>query len=489
MATFYCDFNAGSDNNAGSPFTAPWQTLDQFTENARNPSDKLICRRGVTQAVSSDVTFTSDGILGSPIIIEADYDDVWSDFGTSSQTYTLTFGAKTAEASAAITDIQAGSWIYNSTDGDDAREYSYEVRSVSNGSVINFQLPFKGSTGATKTLTIMPSAPQWNTIAGNFQLVFSSDHNWKIQGLDLRGTDGNGNIALDSSIFHEFKDCRFIGDATSSYGISNIDDSAVVNVFKCYFSGLTTGILSFAGTSGFRNTWVKDCLFEESLESLEFNYWDELLLEESEMDASSNVNFFTFNNVASTLRTRNVSGLTMTGGNTQGGAKVFTEDDDNTRGVNSQYIRNSFTNPVLASENTIVRGGGGTTSIKLTPGSLFNPVWLHSTQKLFEYPIYADTSSKQYDVYFRPGSIAEWTANPTADELWIEAEYWAGNKHRQITKSTTTLGFTGSTDWGPISVTAQPNTSGVLYLRGWYAKPKEAGNNNIFYVDTKPTIT
>lgn len=89
-------------------------------------------------------------------------------------------------------------------------------------------------------------------------------------------------------------------------------------------------------------------------------------------------------------------------------------------------------------------------------------------------------------------STAGWTENPTAKELWVECYYWnfptGGTKYRTVTRSTGTVNFTGSTAWQSLSVSCQPTNAGILYLRAYYAKTKESGKMNEFYVDGTPII-
>ena len=110
---------------------------------------------------------------------------------------------------------------------------------------------------------------------------------------------------------------------------------------------------------------------------------------------------------------------------------------------------------------------------------------------LFEYPIYATTDSKTYTVYFRPDATGDWTADPTATELWIEIEYWghASNNFRRITRSTGVIDMNGSTNWQTLTVTIAPSQTGVAYLRAYYAKTKESGKSNVFFCDTQVEIT
>src|SRR3990167_9493093 len=96
---YYVDFDGGIDGD-GLATTTSFNSLDRFTEVARASGDIAFVRRGTaTTTQMSHLTFTSDGTSGSPIIITADYDNLWSDFSTSTQTYTLVTGSKTMTAS------------------------------------------------------------------------------------------------------------------------------------------------------------------------------------------------------------------------------------------------------------------------------------------------------------------------------------------------------------------------------------------------------
>jgi len=143
----------------------------------------------------------------------------------------------------------------------------------------------------------------------------------------------------------------------------------------------------------------------------------------------------------------------------------------------------------LQSDTVDVRGGGGTTSIKVTPNADFNPDYQLGRLRIFEYAIYQAAGAKTYTVYFKSDDDTDWGADPLATELWIEAEGWgsATFNHRILVKSTGTCDEFDNDDtvWDTLTVTITTLQNGVVYLRGWYCKPKEGGNDNIFFCDTK----
>lgn len=502
--TYYVDSTGGNDGNDGLGTGTAWANLDTFTEAARSAGDICILRRGLTGYDNgSDLLFTSDGTITDPITIEADYDDAWTDFANSAQTYTPVFGSKTMTASATITGIAAGDWIYNSTDSDDPRKFAYEVASVS-GTTLTLKLPFKGSTGSTKTLKVMPDAPKWNSVAGDFQVNQDTDDYWLFRGIHFAGTDANGVIEIDSSIGTYLEDCIVEGDAGTS-PIEVLDSSCVLNIYKTrFFNGASTitAAVEFAvDQSGF--VYIKDSLITGSTYFIQCSVVADIIIEESEAENTSEiVRLGTNADYGNRIRLRNV--IVGSGGHVSQFtstmhrlSQVFIEDYDGTPNdtrylqPTQAYFGGSADQPTVQSDTGTVRSGGSNKSLKVTPHTGIDNNWFFSMVKVLEIPIYATTASKTYDIYLRPTATTDWTADPTAAELWLEAEYWghASNNFRKITKSTGVIDMNGSTAWQALSVTVAPAQAGVLYLRLWYGKPKESAKANTFYIDPIPVIT
>lgn len=488
----------------GTSTANSYVNLHQFTEVARSAGDVCIVRRGKSERIDDwgDLAFTSDGTIVSPITIEADYANAWSDrvdlSGTA--TATLIFGSKTITFSADISGVlSAGDWIY--TSGDAAKDFAYEVASVSTVTVTLY-LPYKGDqAGASKTMYNMKSAPIWNTAAGSFQWNFDLDDYWKVQGIAIYGTDPNGNIEIDSSHNPLFIDCIFIANGTGDYGIRFTDDPTKIIVKKTRFYNHYISIYGNASGDAGGDIFIKNSLVNTnnvaSSRGLVSFHNLRLFLEEVELKNAGYAQIQCYSDVAR-VYARNIifdssgsSGVFLNCLNKN--AYAFVEDYDGVVGDNRQYgkeFNESDNSLYINSTSTTVRSGGGNTSIEVTPTTHLSSNWDYSRLHLFEYPIYADTTSKTYTIYFKTNATADWTADPTNSELWIEAEYWghASNNYRKIDKSTGVIDFNGSTAWQSLTVTVQPSQAGVLYLRGWYAKTKEA-QSNIFYVDTKPIIS
>ena len=489
---YYIDADNGDNGNAGtSPVTA-FRTLDQFTENARSSGDIAILRGGMTNRYDdgSDLSFTSDGYVANPICIMADYGDAWGDHVDISGTATATvvFGSKTITFSASVTGvISAGDMIYVS--GDNNLEYAYEVANVSTNTVTLY-LPYKGmQAGSGRTVINMRGMPIWNLPDGDFQWNFDGDDFWKVQGLKIQGTDVNGVIEIDGSCGHEIMDCSFIGDATSINSIRPLDSSFFIFVNKCR-SQSAGGFLVPTGDS-FGVAYCKDILtdntfFVGAAGSFVYVVADSVEFTTALINITTSQDPVIFYSRNSTLTLTVIS----SGGNKL--ARVFSEDSTDVGNTLNRETRfhNSTNSLVLQSESSIVRSGGSDTSIRINPTPDIRSNWELSRLCILDIPIYATTSQKTYEIFFKVDDVADFTVNPTAAELWIEVEAWghATNKSRKITKSSGTVNFTGSTSWQSLSVTVTPEQEGIAYLRVWYAKPKETPSN-IFYVDPIPVIT
>ena len=519
---YYIDCVNGNDASAGTATSSAWKTLDQFTENARAPGDKVIVRggnlglkygSGSNCGTGTALTFTSDGIDENPIIIERDYGNNWRENSSSTQTYTVTYGSKTLTASANITDSKllasglgvgrtASSVIY--VQGDDLRLFSYEVATAANTTVTLF-LPYKGGqSGSGNVINIMPSNPVWS--ASTVGWTPGGDNFWSIQGITVTtGTSvilGDGyswslrDMVLMSGIDGAATQASIRGQSTPISGW-NIYKHRTINNEQSLGSnsagGVTTGIYFYDSLldTGFAPTSRGAITMQGPgvvyVENTEVRNYD------SVVEGSSAANGY------STVYLKNVSTTSSMANVADVGLKVLVEDYKGVIGQNKQFERNVRSGSSASAERTsslesvtsTVRSGGGSTSILVTPTTSLSTVWENSRYKLFEYPIYSTAAARQVDVYMSVTATTNFTTDPTASELWIEADYWvtAGNDAvKKITKSTGVLDFNGSTAWQNLTINFTPAQAGIVYLRGYYAKTQESTKSNQFYVDVKPAI-
>ena len=505
--TYYIDADCGTPGNGTTPTCNgdaddSFDDFDDFTEVSRSFGDIAIARRGTSAQYddNTDLNFTSDGDSLNVITLQADYDDSWGDFASSTQTYTPVFGSKTMTASATITGIAANDWVF--VQGDDEYKYAYEVASVS-GTTLTLFLPYKGNqTGSGNTLNVMPDAPIWSIVTSANQVNIDNDDYWKIQGIHFRGTDSLAVVEIDSSAWHIFRDIILEGNGTSDTLLNCDDDTCLVYYYKGRMYNYFQGFDSDFGT-GAMTLYVWDSLADANNTSSSvgtspwgatYHFYETEFRNHSLGDLKP-INGDNSNTLDGSgfIYGRNLQLLsTNATRRSNEGKGIFLEDYNGNAGDNRQYgfLDTSNGSPALQTSTTTVRAGGGPVSLLVTPSARFIPGLEPAEQMLFEYPIYTDTTSKTYTVYFKADDNTDWTANPTASEFWIECEYWETADHRKITKSSGTVDFQTDTDFDQtLSVTCQPNQDGVLYLRGWYSKTLEGGNSNLFYVDLTPEIS
>jgi len=485
------DITVGGTGGTMQEEDGPFADIHQFSENTRSAGDILRCRRGTTARYDDggELAFTSDGTFGNPIIVEADFDNLWVDDVTADQTYTMVFGSKVHTASATITTLAAGKYIY--VVGDDQREFAYEVASVATDQ-LTLKLPFKGSTGAGKSLTVMKANPVWGATSGHaFRWSFSGDQYWKTQGIDPKSSITSRAIDLSSSSIILVKDCHvevsnsaakcFRGSGGTFAFVKKTRTTAVDESFE--LSGFMTVILEDVLTEGESSTSVdragtsylqaKDCEFGKKIVAL----------------FASNATCFTF------LRNCILPAIEFSG--TGAEAFIFINSQDHDGVVGKSYLfkssQQTTTDPLVVEETTTIRPGGSNTSQKIAPsaGSAFSTAWELSREVLLEIPIFAGTENKKYKIFMRPDLTASWTVDPTAAELYLEGEFWGHptNNFRRITRSTGVIDMNGSTAWQSLEIDVQPSQQGLGFLRIVYAKPKEGGVTNVFFIDPKEVIT
>ena len=274
-ATFYVDLSVNPDSTwgNGTATTTPFCTIDAFTEAARTAGDIAWVRRGnattTHSAVPGDLNFTSDGTRQSPLVIAADYDNLWNDFSTSTQTYTVTPGSNVMTASGSITGIAAGDWIYVYGDQIEnfnkpvvaGKDYAYEVDFVSD-TTLRLKFPYEGlQTGAGLSLRRMPNAPAWGFPSAAFQWIIGGDNYWSFYGINVAGADTASTILVNgSSINSYFKDMIVQGNGATFRGFDFQTISFVGFIIKSRIFNVVDGIrVNNQGFLSINNIFI-DCV-------------------------------------------------------------------------------------------------------------------------------------------------------------------------------------------------------------------------------------
>lgn len=521
---YYVDFTAGIANGDGLATTTPFNNLDSFTEAARSAGDIAFMRRGVASTTGvSSVDFTSDGAINNPIIVSVDYDNLWNEFATSSVSFTTNAGTTTLIASGSIVDIAAGDWIYIMGDCTETYNdtsytpcnFSYEVKAV-NGTLLDLFIPYKGNqSGSGLEVRIMPDQPIIGLVSSNITMNLNTDLYWIIDGLDFRSTAGDITLAGNNG-FWLFKDCIFRANGSGDIWITTSATAGVADLMikKTRAINALTGFNYIANSVAHPGRLrIEDSYFDMSDVAsatfldrttdaipwkMDIYISDSFLINATQVldiDTDDDVSNFYFRNfifgsdVVTPYNNINLSE----------GSFVFVEDSDGEMGKNELYgvLSRTESLPYISSTSTL-RTGGGANTIQVSPTAAVDESFYTTHIKLFDYAIYTNTTSRQYDFYFRTSTTTtEWTANPTASQLWIECDYWAHNtskdttatSSRKVKKSTGTVDFAGNADWQTLSVTCAPTQTGILYLRGFYGKSRETSQSNEFLIDSTPVVT
>lgn len=519
--TYYIDPANGDDGAdgltpTGDATNGPWQTIRKFIEGARASGDVGICRRDTTNM--SDGTYTTatvDADIFNPIIIEADYDDTWSDFANSAQTYTVTAGAKTMEASATITGISANDWVYVS--GEDSRLYCLEVKSVS-GTTLTTYLPYVGSTiGSGKTLVVMgPNPVNGSTLSGDL-LYWNTAQYWIVRGLNSKGAYTGGAFYINNSrVVLE----NIVGEGTKASGTS--------------VGGIRTNSYAMLKVRNFRflggnNSAVVDLRHSNGAVVLAHGDIDGTLTQSNAMirgilataTALQNIHLsdiyihnvtgigleFEITAALGTVRAKNITFASNSSGDvdvqydSSSGelVSVVFEDYGGVKGVTKMFSGNGpaeIDSPWAETDTDVVRSGGAVASLKVTPSTNMG-----GASEVGAYPLlgeqysnwitrglpvyFASAGSKTIKFYFKTENTTDWTANPTAAELFVEVEYMVDdtNVSTSVKRSTDTLDFATSTAWQSISTNITVGQAGLAYVRILYSKTKESTKSNVFYFD------
>ena len=519
--TYYIDPANGDDGadgltSTGDATNGPWATIRKFMEGARAAGDVGICRRDITDmSDGTRLTATVDGDIFNPIIIEADYDDTWSDFADSAQTYTVAAGAKTMAASATITGVSVGDWVYVS--GEDSRLHCLEVKAVS-GTTLTFHLPYVGlSSGAGKTLVVMGPNPTHGSTPTADLIYFNTSYYWVFRGFHVKGAYGQGamlfsnarvfleNIVLQgthsgtqgggmktqSYAVLKFRNFRFLGGNNSEVvelahnnGVVIFDHGEIDGAGQGS-SPMLRGI--FVGSTALQNIYMSDVYVHGVANGIGI-----------EIEASATLG---------TLKAKNVTFSDNSAGDVEVQyqesvgelTSIIFEDYNGIKGNTKFFSGNGpaeIDSPWAETDTGVVRSGGAAASLKVTPSISIGGDW-----DLGGYPIlgdqcsnlvtkgipiyFPDAGTKTVKFYFKTANTTDWTANPTAEELYIEVEHLvhSSNVSTSIKRSSETLDFINSTEWQSISVSLTVGQSGLAYVRILYSKTKESAKSNVFYFD------
>lgn len=490
--TYYIDADTGNNADDGLSTANAWLTYAQFMETTtRSAGDIAIVRRNTTgtyHASDAAIGFDESGTVASPIILQGDYTNAFGDDVniSATATATLTFGSKTVTFSADVSGvIAAGTWLLAS--GDSFLEHGMHVASVVT-TTVTLSLPYNGNqAGSGKTITNIGLSPVYGTTAqANSQFDLDTLFVYLI-GHHHKTNDSTGVYSLASGFFQ--MDCCEITAGSTRRAFIGSGGNGKLNNFILHAGNeflvagssackITVNRAKFTCTDGISYSTSSAPLV------VDFNEVDLSGVTTNIVERNGNIT-----NDFIRMRNCKIPAVTLYDPNSFADAQfLLFEDYNNTPGDTRQYtgLDNTVDDIVIQSDTGTTRSGGSATSIKVTPVTNLNVNHEFSRLRIFEQVHYLPASATTLTVYLKPDSTAEWTADPTAAQLWLEVEAWghASNNFRKITKSTDTIDMNGTSGWQALSVSVTPaQADRSARVRLWYAKPKESGKTNIFYVD------
>lgn len=500
MAEKYIDFGAGNDANAGT-LAAPWLTFEKFTNDegawGLAAGDIAYLRRGVTESLADNVAFGVRGTALAPIQIK-DYDSELAGIDTgwagdeaavASPTMTVVKNSITVTASAdASGDYAAGDGI--KFQGEDR---IYNIATVVT-TTITLEMPYRGDGASGLTSRQYPSLPEVDG-GDTLKLVWDKDY-WMMEGLTIDNCVSSA-LQMGSDDFFIVTNIRITGSASRGM----VCNGAGIILKQCYLFNnkdhvFTSGSIFFDDVIiDCNNITNADCIVLGSSNQLKFRARNVALKNATRgLDINDGggpdwwLQNLTFTNI--TTQIRNYRSPTATFKETA----LHFDDFNGTKADGRTFLSIDSADLVPSIQTNTAeadRSGGSDTVLKITPGTDWTTIaYPLSFCQLFEWYVYIPAAAKTITINFKRDA-AGWTANPTAAEFWIEAEYYGdgSSAFKDIIKSTGTVDFNGSPDWDTLAVTFTPVAAGLVILRGFYGKTKEGGNTNIFYVDTKPEVT
>lgn len=495
MATKYVDQVNGNDADAGTK-VAPWLTIQKFIEDVGSwglaAGDTCIVRsNGGSESPGQDMDPAVDGDLTTPITVQGDDGTEWpADLTTLTNTYSVTNGSTAVTASATESELAADDQFKVDSDG-----RWYDVASVS-GTAVTLKMRYRGPTASGEAGTMCEPPPKIDFGAGAygwkaFRMYWMHERIWITNSSDsywgavevraasciwdncrIEANSGHAPVQMYSGATGlgdgvEFLRC-YIGAGSSSYGSFFWRKSgAEVTLDDCYLASY--GIVGWTDIADRIHGRLRH------VELAGANGQINCKTEEAWLDCI-NVVFGSASPIANYRGSKYVRIAVQDFDGTKRDSRVFT------------HLDTADNDPILRRNTGTVRSGGADSSIEVRPSTYLStePDWLRLLA--LEAYLYLPASSKTITVYFNLPA-ANFTAAPTASELWVELEYLldATNAGRRVLKSTGTVAADGT--WDPLTVTATPSAAGEAIVRVYYCKTKEGGDSNYFYVDPEPTIT
>jgi hypothetical protein len=324
---------------------------------------------------------------------------------------------------------------------------------------------------------------------------------WRLFNLDIKNNYRNsgGLVVVDSAAVGNVLDTLTIHLNNYSTGIGLMSDGIPLYVINCdFYSNQNYSMYNGYGAIAY----VSGCTFNGGAGTTNYaihGYLSIVFISDTTFGVTTTHDTATLYNSGTKWYLRNCNLVDATICSSLNPATIITlEDDDQAIGA-QQSVQYSGT---VTKSSTVVRVGGGSSSALLLPSSVVTikyPLSIAYGSLNPDFAIWCPASPTTVTVYMRANTI--WATYPTAAQLFIQANYWAGATalRSQSTASTQTLidnrepagAGTYTADAGTNTTTVvDAGLAGTAYIGKYlYNSTRSAGAEITGYVDGTKTIT
>lgn len=331
------------------------------------------------------------------------------------------------------------------------------------------------------------------------RLVVWYDYFWRFENLDIR--NGSAASQMDIEGGHTIvKNVKFDNCTTTALFI----DGPKVRVEDCTFTNGSRQDIMIGGNSGSEDTYIKNCFFDGWYDG---SPWVDMAINFYNLQtgniyfdhctSQNHIHGFTRPTMSSACLHFRDFECTDTDGLIDWWGGI---GDEQSRSLTGYVFRiedwehnygaayNMYSSGEIISDSLVIRDGGATTSAKFVP-MLFTtvpaPLCISGNMYDPDIRVWAKGSDAVATIYIRGYG---WTTFPTAQELYVEAEYLSsygvGTITRQLARSDEVL--VDNTNWVAFNCSINPAEDSMVNIKVYLGKYEASSG---IYVDIKPVLT
>jgi hypothetical protein len=257
-------------------------------------------------------------------------------------------------------------------------------------------------------------------------LFLSGDDYWRLFNISVinNAASAFGLISVYLSIGYIIDTCTIYGNANSA-GVGIFADTSRGTITGCTIYGNKSKNIAL-GTNGYH--YITDCVLNGGVATTDYGIWNL----QNIVDISNTTFAVTTAHDVVSIRTDrtpiicrncnlNDTVKVVWAANLIG--QVTSEDDAQTIGNQTSWQPNG-----TITKSAIVRTGGASSSAKMMPAATYctteYPLTMAASKLVPDFAVWCPASATTVTIYLR--SVGIWATYPTAAQLFIQADYWAG---------------------------------------------------------------